>query len=649
PLEVALGIARDVAAALHFAHRRGVIHRDIKPENILLHEGGALVADFGIALAAQQGDDRLTAPGLAIGTPEYMSPEQGSGECDVDARADIYSLGCVVFEMLAGEPPYIGSNARAVLAKAILDPIPSVCRLRSGLPPYVDEALTRALAKSPADRFPSAAEFAQALISPTTEPRRTSVAVLPFANLSPDPDTGFFADGVTDDLIAQIAKISGLRVISRTSVIRYREAPPPVSQIASELGVATVVEGTVRRAGNRVRVVAQLIDATSDAHLWSETYDRSLDDVFAVQSDIALSIARALETSLTPEEHERVIRKPTNDAAAYDLYLLGRHFWNKRNDESIRKAIDCFQQAIFRDPGYAGAAAGLADAYIFAALGFSTIPATEAFVKARDAATQAIALDPSLPEAHCARGLVALHYDWDYPSAARAFERAIAVNPNHAVAHQFLAWCHFSVGDYAGAVRTQARALELDPLNPALVAESGWPFCYAGLHDRAMSRYNRALEIDPHFGLARYNQGCTYQAMGRVPEALAAYESAMKYMGPTPWVLASFGTALVAAGDRTGAEDVAERLEKLAVAGLSIGWLATALVRDALGMIDQALDALEHAARTREPFVQVISLENWLPFANTRRHSRFRALMQTMGVVPHDIPRQRALLERMVV
>ena len=368
PIDQAIAIVRQVASALDHAHAHGLIHRDIKPENILLHEGEAMVSDFGIALdsgeAGKRGGGeggRLTGTGIMLGTPAYMSPEQASGERTLDARSDVYSLACVLYELLAGEPPYTGPTAQAVIVKRFTDAIPRVRRLRATVSPAMEQAIMKALATAPADRFPSAAAFIEALMAPAGEQARSpSVAVLPFRNLSADPDNEFFADGITEDVIAQLSKIRSLKVISRTSVMQFKNREQSLREIGATLQVATLLEGSVRRAGDRVWIVAQLIDAEADQHLWAETYDRRLTDIFAIQTDVALQIASALEAELSPDERKRIHRKPTSDVRAYQLYLQGRQCYSRYTGESIQKGIEYFRKAIAVYPDYALANTGLA-------------------------------------------------------------------------------------------------------------------------------------------------------------------------------------------------------------------------------------------------------------------------------------------------
>ena len=472
---------------------------------------------------------------------------------------------------------------------------------------------------------------------------RKSVAVLPFANLSPDPENEFFAEGITDDLIAQVAKIGSLRVIARTSVMRFRGVPDAARLAAKDLRVNAVVEGTVRRAGKRARIVAQLIDAAADAPIWSETFDRDLDDIFSVQAEVATRVAQGLKASLTSSEERRLNRAATRDAKAYDLYLMGRQHYNRRTPESLKSAIAHFEQAIVRDDQFAGAYAGLADAYVFAGLGYAPIPVAKAFAKAKEAAARAVALDDTLPEALCAVGLSALHGDWNLQRAREVFERAASLNPNHAAAHQFLGWCAFAAGEYAAAVDPLHRARELDPLNVSLMVEEAWPYSYAGLHDIASDYYRRAIEVDPGFGLGHYNLGMCFERQGRPAEALACYERAIECMGPSPWMLANTATSSIALGNRARSEEVLATLHDLGRSGVAV-WLSIAMILDALGRGDEAADALERAIDAHEPFVWALGLEGWLVFPNARRLPRFQRIFERVGARPHDVPRQRELL-----
>jgi TolB-like protein/Tfp pilus assembly protein PilF len=472
---------------------------------------------------------------------------------------------------------------------------------------------------------------------------KPSIAVLPLANLSASADDEYFADGMTEDIIAQLSKVASLKVISRTSVMRYKKTEADMRTIASALGASHIVEGTVRRAGNRLRIVAQLIDASTDAHLWADTFDRELTDVFAIQSEVAERIATALRATLTPGERSRLTRAQTADPQAYDLCLRGRHHWNRRTDESIRRAINYFEQAISRDPGYAAAHAALAEAYVFAALGYAAIPRVEALTKAAAAASRALAIDPAIPEALCATGLTSLIRDWDVQRARRMFEQTITLNPGYAAAYQWLAWCLFTAGDYVGAARSQERALELDPLNVSLIAETGWPYSYAELHELARRRYERALELDPEFGLGHYNLGTTYLGERRYAEAIGAFEKALSLLGRAPFAIWHLAVAHVESRRHDIAESLLTELKALTNAGMA-GDLFVALVSDALGRTADALDAVERAIANREPMGWGLGLEKYLAFPHARANPRFETLMRSAGIAPHDVAGQRALL-----
>src|SRR5438309_816747 len=405
PLGNALQIAREVADALSYAHSHDVVHRDIKPENILLEAGHAVVSDFGIARAiTAAAGGNLTETGIALGTPGYMSPEQGAASARVDERSDIYSLGCVLYEMLAGEPPFTGPSAESIVRQHLAAPPPRVSAMRAAVPPAIEQAIVRALAKTPADRFATAAEFVEALAAPSQRVRVTgrrtsrlaagaglaatllaaaglfvlsrphgtpalagrtgqSIAVLPFVNVSGAPQEEYLSDGISEELINALSKLPQLQVVARPSSFAFKGKNEDMRQIGQALQVATVLGGSVRRAANRLRVTAQLTDARNGYNLWSETYDREMGDVFAVEDEISHAIMRALQVHLVSGDSLTLLRRPTRDVEAYELYLKGRYFFNKGGFGPVQQALAYFQQALAHDPNYALAYAGLADAY----------------------------------------------------------------------------------------------------------------------------------------------------------------------------------------------------------------------------------------------------------------------------------------------
>ena len=448
PLDDALQIAAEVADALNYAHGQGIVHRDIKPENLLLAGRHVRVADFGIARAVTAaGGDSLTATGVAIGTPVYMSPEQAGGSKDVDGRSDLYSLGCVLYEMLAGHPPFTGGTAHEILARHSMDAVPSLAAARPTVPEGLERAIATALAKVPADRFSTAAQFADALarrgssatvgaarssrrvarlaviavagmvtvggailmLRPSPKApgyARTAIAVLPLQNLSAQGPHAYFAGGLHDELLTQLSKVAALKVISRTSVMGYESTKTPLRQIASELGVGSVVEGSVQIEGSRLRVNVQLIDAATDAPVWAERYDRTLDDAFAIQSDVAQRIVAAVGAALSDAEQQRLAAVPTANAEAYRLYLQGREYLIRpgflRRNEEIAQQL--FETALARDPGFALAHAALSEVH-GRMFWFRYDPSPARAARQRAEAEAALRLAPELPQAHVAMGL----------------------------------------------------------------------------------------------------------------------------------------------------------------------------------------------------------------------------------------------------
>ena len=626
PIEEALAITRHIASALGHAHAQHIIHRDVKPENILLYEGEAMVADFGIALAVSAAaGERLTQTGLAVGTPAYMSPEQAVSERALDARSDVYSLGCVLYEMLAGEPPYTGATAQVLIAKRLVDPVPAVRRLRAAVPVGVEQALTKALAKVPADRWASALAFAEALATPAG-PRPPSVAVLPFLNLSADPENEYFADGITEDVIAHLSKIRALKVISRTSVMAFKQREQSLREIGARLEVGTLLEGSVRRAGDRVRIVAQLIDAESDRHLWAETYDRRLTDVFAIQTDVALQIAAALKAELSPDEKSRLHQEPTSDLQAYQLYLQGRHCYLRYTAEGSRRGIEYFEQAVAKDPNYALAYAALAMVYTELAETGSLRPG-EAYARARDASAKALALDLGLGEAHCMLAYITAVCDFNWVSAEQEFKRALELTPNSADTYDLYGRMCLALERNDEALAMERRAQELDPL--AHRADVARALLRAGRYDEALQAATHAVELDPHYARAHATLGWAYLKKGIVKQGVAELEIAVSLSpGDTLW-LAQLGQAYGMVGDVARARNVLHQLEELSGQRF-VSPYHIAFVYTGLGEQDSAMDWLERAYEDRSG--PVYSVKGSFLFTTLHAHPRFIALLRKMNL-----------------
>jgi serine/threonine protein kinase/Flp pilus assembly protein TadD len=577
----AVRIARSIAGALDYAHRQQVVHRDIKPENVMLHEGEPLVTDFGIAKAVTAAAaENLTQTGTAVGTPAYMSPEQAAGEANLDGRSDIYSLGAMLYEMLTGAAPFAGPTVQAIMAKLFTDPVPLLRDRRADTPEWLEQAVTTALAKRPDERFDSAAQFAQALSYHTgsTPPGSTpatpssqaaaakSIAVLPFVNMSADPENEYFTDGIAEEIINALTKVQALRVASRTSAFAFKGKNEDIGDIGRKLKVATVLEGSVRKAGNRLRVTAQLVNVADGYHLWSERYDRELEDVFAIQDEIAGNIVKALRVVLSDAEKRALGKAPTDNVQAYEYYLRGRQFFHQFRRTGIQFARRMFERAIEVDPDYALAYAGVADSCSFLYMYWdgskSNLDSAEA------ASRKALELDPDLAEAHASRGF-AVSLSKHYAEARQEFETAIRLNPKLYEAHYLYARACFQEGKLEDAVRhyedaatvrpedyqalllmtaplkglgrnAEAHAasqrglqvvekhLELNPDDARALYLGAGALIQAGDPQRAKEWIRRATAIDPDDSGVLYNVACTYAMLGQKEEALTCLEKAVQ-------------------------------------------------------------------------------------------------------------------------
>ena len=623
----AVRIIRQAAAALDHAHAQGLVHRDIKPENNLLHEGEAMVADFGIAVRpADDRSARLTSVGMAVGTPAYMSPEQAVGETQLDARSDVYSLACVLYELLAGEPPFTGRTAQAIIAKRFSGDVPSVRRVRPTVPAAVELAIRRALSPVPADRFASCGEFADALVAPVAAAEReASVAVLPFQSMSIDASGSMFADGITEDVIAQLSKIRALKVISRTSAMQFRDNTLDRRQVATRLGVTTLLEGSVRQAGDRVRIVAQLIDADTERQLWAETYDRQLTDIFQIQSDVALQIAGALKAELSRDEQRRVQAQPTRDVRAYQLVLRARQWFTQYTEAAVLQAIACYEEALALDPQYAQAWAGLArtncEAMTVQIVSFADV----AINKAREAATRALTLDPGLAEAHEVMGLVRMIYDYDWEGAEGSFKLALQLNPNDADAQCHYGWLCWSLERHDEAIELLRRARELDPL--AHRSDLASALLRAGRYPEAAEVARAAIDFDPGFPRGHSGHGWALLLQGDMEGGIVELERAVAVSEDDPAFLGQLGQAYAIAGRTDDARAILRRLEAMA-AQRPVSSYSLAYVLTGLGEHDRAMDLLEQAYEERSG--ALFSIKGSFLFRPLRGHPRFTALLGRM-------------------
>ncbi len=631
PLEEALRLTHEMADALAYAHRQSLIHRDVKPANILLSEGHATVADFGVAAAiggAEAG--RLTTTGLSVGTPAYMSPEQGTGGEALDERTDIYGLACVLYEMLAGHPPFMGSSRQEILARHLMDPVPSLMAARSSVPGAVDRAVRRALAKAPIDRFATATDFSSALRlsargNGPSEGR--SIVVLPFTSLSLDPQNEYFSDGLSEDLINALTHIKDLRVAARTSAFSFKGRSVDARVIGQELNVGTVLEGSVRKAGNRLRITAELTNADTGYHIWSEQYDRDMGDVFAVQDEITQAIVDALKVELMESDAVASSQRHTDDLDAYHLYLKGRYYWNKSDTESFWKAIENYQAAIEVDPAYARAYVGLADAYAsLGDAGHSAISPRDAFSTARVAVRKALELDDGLSEAYASLGHLKMH-EFVWEDAERAFKRAIALNPNHPSAFRFYAFFFAGRGRSEEAIAALGRALDLDPVSLGIMTDLGVLSYLARDYDRAIRQYEKVLEMDPGFTRAYVTLGSAYAQKGMHTEAIETTRKAMDLTEDRS-KLAPLGRAYGLAGMKDEALEAVAGLKELSKRRYVTPYAYT-LIYASLGDRDTALSYLQRAF---DESVSDLIYVNVDPFLDALRGDpRFTALLQGVG------------------
>ncbi len=637
PLKDALRIAREVGAALDYAHRAGFVHRDVKPENILFADGLAVLADFGIARAcagpgSAGGGGGVTEAGIAVGTPEYMSPEQAAGEQDLAGPSDLYSLACVVYEMLTGQPPIRGDNPRVTMARQVTATPTAVRAARPEVPATLERAIGKALAKDPASRFATVAEFTAALEAPAPPGGLTrsmtvrSVAVLPFVNASPDPENEYLSDGITDELIDALAKVEGLRVASRTSVFALKGKPQDVRAIGALLGASEVLEGTVRKAGDRLRITAQLASTEDGRLLWSQRFDRTLDDVFAIQDELARTIVDTLRSTSFADLSAPAPRRGTENVKAYGLYLQGRFAWNKRNQEGVAEGIRFFEQAIAEDPGYALAYTGLADSYALH-VDYRSVPVAEGFERAKQYARQALALDETLAEAHASLAWSLFIHDWDWDGAGRAFARAIELDARYATAHQWYAFLLMTRGKTQEALVEGHTALELDPASVSVRRGLGWLYYYARRYDQARYHFTRAIAMNPTADETYRVLALTHAELGQLEEAERILRDAVALPSAGAYTAAHLGHILARAGKRAEAETLLGELEARSKREY-VSPVAFALLHIGLGNPARALDFAEAALEERRGWMAYLRVH---PVVDPLRgEPRFEALLQRM-------------------
>ncbi len=677
-------LGAQLAEGLAAAHERRVVHRDLKPANLRVTPDGRLkILDFGLAklvrsdvASATATTESFTETQAAAGTLPYMAPEQVRAE-NVDARSDFYAAGAVLYEMATGQRAFPETQAGRLM-DAILNRAPQPpSGLNRRVSPGLEGIILKALEKEPENRYQSAKEIgvdlrrlgapgsAAAVLSarrPATRQRMvwaagvalvallavlvglnvgglrdrllggvvlgqiTSIAVLPLENLMGDPEQDYFVAGMHEALITELSKIGALTVISRTSAMRYRSTDKSVPEIARELGVDAVVEGSVLRAGNTVRITAQLIEAATDRHPWADNFDRELRDVLALHSDVARAIAREIQVALTPEEETRLADARPVNPEAYEAYLKGRYFWNKKTEPDLETGLEYFERAIEKDSNYAAAYAGLADSYLHLAH-YGGLPPQEAIANAEAATLKALDIDPKLAEAHASMGHLRMH-EWNWSDSEKEFKRAVGLNPNYAITHYWYAALLSQMGRRPEARAEIRRALELDPLSPMISWSAGAGHYRARQYDLAIEQFRRTLAMHPEFPPAHQYLGLAYVQKGLYDEAVAELKEARKLPGADARGAAFLAYAYAVAGKTRQALEILDELNEMP-GQRRLPSYEIAAVHAALGQKDQAFAWLEKAYGERDNWLVNVKVEPM--FDPLRSDPRFQDLLRRMN------------------
>jgi serine/threonine-protein kinase len=676
PLELdqALRIATQVAEGLEEAHKKGVVHRDIKSANIMVTEDNqAKIMDFG--LARMTGGTLITQEGMTMGTIAYMSPEQARGE-EVDQRTDIWSFGVVLYEIFTGQLPFKGEQDQAVVYSILNEEPESLTNVRSEIPMSIEQVVGKALEKEPDERYQHTEELLDDLksIAEGIEPegirarlrkakllRRKkailyagtagfliimtvialsiftgrgeamdSIAVLPLENLSGDPEQEYFVEGMHEALITELSKIRALKVISRPSMMRYKNSEKSLTEIAKELNVKGIVAGSTLKEGERVRITVQLIEAETERNLWAEKYDKDYRDILMLHGEVALDIVQKIKIAVTPAEQTRLASARSVDSEAYELYLKGRYNWNKFSPELINKALNYYDQAIEKDPNYALAYTAKTEAYIALSTGFDILPSNDTMPKAREAALKALELDPTLAEAHVSLGLVATCYDWDRQAAKKHFQKALELNPNSVSAHQCIEYyLTYLEGEYEEGIAHLEQAQELDPLNLIIRLRFGWMYYFLRDFDHAIERFKENVDFDPNNPLGHLGLMSCYGQKGMYDEAIAAGEKVLN-LGIRPVVaIGELGAVYGITGKKDKALELLSELEARSREGyVSSFWVAAIYI--GLGEMDKAFEWLEKAYEERDGNLIYITVPAL--FDALSPDPRYKQLLEKMGL-----------------
>jgi serine/threonine protein kinase/Flp pilus assembly protein TadD len=649
-----LAFASQIAEGLACAHAAGVLHRDLKPANVMItDEDRVKILDFGVAKFFRPGpmwdpeavttSREISTSGLAVGTVGYMSPEQALGKT-LDARTDLFALGVILFEMATGKAPFEGDTPAAIFDQLLNRRPASPSSLNAALPTALALLIDKALEKDPERRYRSANELlddlrgidpsltraASEVRAPAAGRTPVSIVVLPFADMSPSRDQEYFCHGITEEIINTLTRVPGLHVISRTSAFAFQGKDLEITEIGRRLRVGTALEGSVRKAGDRVRVTAQLVDVENGYQRWSKRFDRELSDVFAIQDEIAATIAHEFRVALAAEPPWK---RASLDVSAHDAYLKGMYALNKWTERAVRQAIADFRHAIAEDAGFAPAYAALGEGYMWLYSGLGIVPARETVAEARLAVEKALELDPTLADAHKVRALIAMNHDWDRKGAEAALRRALQLGPGSAVAHLWNAWRLVLLERrHDDALLELGEAERLDPLDLQVKTQIGYVHHFRHDVDRAIAQFQKVVTLEPSFAFAHYALGDAFTQKGQYDRAIAAFNRAIELAGRSVNHIGVLGYAYGRSGNIRGAKAHLEELTARAADGyVSPMWMA--LIYLGLGDLERLFDCLERAFEERDGSLILITAA--VEFDPVREDPRFRSLLQRMGLLEH--------------